>query len=247
MNRMSFLAAAVFSVLALAAPAGTSAQTTAKEDATDEYLMQSAGFLAAHPDLDNRAKGWQAYNRGEFDSAMTYFRRAARYADKPSQGMVAEMYWKGEGVARDPVLAYVWMDLAAERLYEGFVILRERYWRDLDPDQQRAAVERGQAIYAEFGDTVARPRMAAVLRRARMNTTGSRTGMVGNLRIEIPGPGGVPQTIDGSKYYASKFWDPEEYQAWHDAVWMKTRTGVVNVGDVEPLRPADTQQDGADE
>lgn len=227
-------------LLVLLAGAGSGAlraqspQTTASED----HILQSAGFLAAHPDLDNRRKGWDAYRAGAFETAMTYFRRAARYADKPSQGMVAEMLWNGEGVARDPALAYAWMDLAAERGYEGLVVLRERYWRDLDEPLRSEAVDRGAAVYAEFGDAAAQPRMAAVLRRARRNTTGSRTGATGTLKIEIPGPGGIMQTIDGSTYYASKFWDPEEYQAWHDAVWTRPRAGRVDVGDVETLRPA---------
>lgn len=227
--------------IAMAAPLGVWAQAP---DATEQQIMASAGFLSAHPDLLNRGRGWAAYSRGDHAEAMTYFRRGARYADKPSQGMVAEMLWNGQGAQRDPVLAYAWMDLAAERGYEGFTILRERYWQALDPAQREAAVERGQAVYAEFGDAVAKPRIATVLRRARNQVTGSRVGMVGNLRIEIAGPGGIPQSIDGSQYYAEKFWDPEAYQAWHDAVWKKPLVGRVDVGEVEPLRPS-TDDDGS--
>ncbi|MCD9029476.1 hypothetical protein LDO26_14875 [Luteimonas sp. BDR2-5] len=214
-------------------PQAASAQAA---DALDEEIMSSAGFLAAHPDLQNRGRGWEAYNAGRFDEALTWFRRAARYADKPSQGMIAEMLWKGEGVERDPALAYAWMDLAAERHYRGFVLLRERYWAQLDEAQRQEAMIRGEAVYAEYGDVVAKPRIASVLRRERRQSTGSRTGFVGSLQIMVPGPGGVMQTIDGSRYYASKFWDPEEYQAWHDAVWKDPPTGRVDVGEIEPLR-----------
>ena len=231
-TRAAPLLAALVMAMSGAVPAG--AQDAPTE--TEQQIMQSAGFLAAHPDLQNRGRGWAAHNRGAYADAMTYFRRGARYADKPSQGMVAEMLWKGEGVERDPALAYAWMDLAAERGYTGFLVLRERYWQSLDAAQREDAIERGAAVYAEFGDHVAKPRMAAVLRRARREVTGSRVGMVGNLRIEIAGPGGIPQTIDGSQYYAEKFWEPEAYQAWHDAVWKKPRTGRVDVGAVEPLR-----------
>ncbi|MCD9098917.1 sel1 repeat family protein [Luteimonas fraxinea] len=229
--------------LAVAAlPGSASAQEV--PDAAEQQILDSAGFLAAHPDLENRGRGWAAYNRGEHAEAMTYFRRGARYADKPSQGMVAEMIWKGEGAPRDPALAYAWMDLAAERGYEGFTILRERYWQALDAAQREEAIEKGQAVYAEFGDAVAQPRIAAVLRRARRQMTGSRVGMSGNLRIEIAGPGGISQSIDGSKYYAEKFWEPEAYQAWHDAVWKKPLVGRVDVGDVEPVRaPTDRNDD----
>lgn len=230
-------------LLAIAMAAGAMQIAHAQEPPTaaEQQIMDSAGFLAAHPDLENRGRGWAAYNRGDHAEAMTFFQRAARYADKPSQGMVGEMHWNGDGVPRDPVLAYIWMDLAAERGYEGFTVLRERYWNALDDAQRAQAVSRGQAVYAEFGDAVAKPRIAAVLRRASRQVTGSRVGMTGNLRIVIAGPGGVPQTIDGSQYYAEKFWDPESYQAWQDAVWKKPLQGRVDVGDVEPLK--DTQSD----
>src|SRR3546814_6828921 len=83
---------------------------------------------------------------------MDQFLRAARYADKPSQAMVAEMHWRGLGVPQDRELGYAWMDLAAERMYPNFVIKRERYWQLLDADQRSNAIERGQQLLAEYGD-----------------------------------------------------------------------------------------------
>ena len=221
--------------IGLVAISGT-ACFSAHAQVDEEVVINSAAFLAAHPDLQNRHRGMEAYEAGRYDSAMTYFQRAARYADKPSQAMVGEMLWKGEGVTRDRALAYAWMDLAAERGYPGFTIIRERYWAALDEDQRRQALVRGEDVYAEYGDAVAQPRIATVLRRERRRVTGSRTGFSGFLEVQIPGPGGIMQSIDGSKFYDRKFWDPELYQAWHDAVWMSPNEGRVNIGDVEPLR-----------
>src|SRR3546814_6283138 len=62
--------------------------------------------------------------------------------------------------------------------------------------------------------------------------TGSRTGMVGSLKIYVPGPGGYQQ-IDGSKFYDARYWEPEKYQQWHDAIWQQPRIGRVTVGEVE--------------
>ena len=199
-------------------------------------IFQSEAFLAGHPDVRWRLQGLREQERGNDARAFRYFQRAARHADKPSQAMVAEMIWKGEGAPRDPALAYAWMDLAAERGYPGFTILRERYWAQLDEAQRRDAVARGEDIYAEFGDEVAKPRIATVLRRESRRVTGSRLGFVGFLTVQIPGPGGQIQSIDGNRFYDKKFWDPELYQAWHDAVWMEPNEGRVRIGDVEPLR-----------
>jgi hypothetical protein len=204
------------------------------------------GFLSAHPDLRWRREGLHSYNRKQYGIAMDQFRRGARYGDKPSQAMLAEMYWKGIGTAQDHALGYAWMDLAAERMYANFVIMRERYWRELDAAQQADAIERGQSLLAEYGDDVAKPRMSWVLKRARLAMTGTRTGslaMAGSMRImPLTGPGaGMIQS--GEEYYQKKYWVPKEYWEWQDEVWSAPRKGKVDVGDVEPVHGS-KQADG---
>lgn len=203
-------------------------------DPTADPLMVTAGFLTHHPDMKYRLLGMEAYKRQEYEDAMRFFRRASFYADKPSQGMVAEMLWNGQGAAQDRVLAYAWMDLAAERGYAGFLGLRERYWNALDESERQRAVSEGQAIYAKFGDAAAKPRYETQLRRGRMQITGSRTGFAGNVQIIVPGPGGE-QTIDGSKFYDPRYWDAKKYWAYTDQVWAKPRIGRVSVGEVEQV------------
>lgn len=198
--------------------------------------LMTEGFLSAHPDLRWRREGQHSYANKNYDEAMQYFLRAARYADKPAQAMIAEMYWQGIGVAQDRELGYAWMDLAAERFYSNFLILREQYWEKLDAGEQRKAIERGQALLAEYGDDVAKMRMAKALRKGR-NVTGSRVGFVGNLEI-IPftGPNaGKGLSIRGDEYYSPKYWQADKYYEWQDQVWDApgARKGRVEVGDVE--------------
>lgn len=217
---------------ALAQKPATSAPPS---DPTTDPLVLSAGFLTAHPDLRYRLLGLEEMKQGKFEDAFRFFRRAAFYADKPSQGMVAEMLWNGRGIERNPPLAYAWMDLAAERGYAGFLGLRERYWNALTAEQRSQALAQGQEIYATYGDAAAQPRLAVVLRRERRRLTGSRTGFAGNVQIYVPGPGGFEQ-IDGTKFYDERYWDPKQYQAWHDSIWMKPRVGRVSVGEMEHVR-----------
>lgn len=195
--------------------------------------MVTAGFLSAHPDLRYRLLGMEEMRSGRHADAFRFFIRASYYADKPSQGMVAEMLWNGQGVeARDPAMAYVWMDLAAERGYEGFLALRERYWAALDDTQRSVALREGPAIYGKYGDDAAQPRLDTAIRRGRNRITGSRVGAVGSLQIYVPGPGGYEQ-IDGAKFFDERYWDPGQYRAWHDAIWMKPRVGNVTVGELQ--------------
>ncbi len=204
-------------------------------DPTSDPLMITAGFLSGHPDLRFRLLGMEKRNAGDQEAAFRFFQRAAFYADKPSQAMVAEMLWNGSGTPADRAQAYAWMDLAAERGYEGFVELRERYWAALTAEQRAHAVAEGEAIYARFGDSAAKPRIATVMRRERRAVTGSRTGFAGNLRIMVPGPAG-PEEIDGSKFYDDRYWDPDKYQQWHDAIWAKPRVARIDVGALSQVK-----------
>lgn len=204
-------------------------------DIAPELLTE--GFLAAHPDIRWRREGLHAFHHARYDEAFAHFRKAATYADKASMAMLAEMYWKGLGVPVDRSIGYAWMDLAAERLYANFTILRERYWRELSPVEQDAAIDRGQALLAEFGDEAAKPRLERVLRRERRNITGSRTGSVGFLRIiPMTGPmAGKGTVMRAEDYYRKDYWEPSHYWAWQDRVWQAPPREKVDVGDVEQV------------
>ena len=79
--------------------------TLVPPDPTRDGLLITAGFLTHHPDMKYRLLGMDAYRNKRYEDAMRFFRRASFYADKPSQGMVAEMLWNGEGAPRDPAPA----------------------------------------------------------------------------------------------------------------------------------------------
>lgn len=202
-------------------------------ESVDGQVIASAAFLSAHPDLRFRNLGQQAFQAGNYGKAMQYFLRAARYADKPSQGMVAELYWQGKGVAVNRPLAYAWIDLAAERQFKLMQVIRARYWRDMSPAEREQAMEIGKVLVTTYADKVAQPRMERQLRLARSSVTGSRTGFVGSLQVVVPGPGGVPITLDGSQFYQDKFWKPAAYWAWQAKDWKDLPKGRV---DVAPLR-----------
>lgn len=227
-------AAALLLLASLYAPVATAADKPAP-DPTQDAVMMSGGFLSSHPDLRFRLNGQKQFKEGNYADAFSFFQRAAWYGDKPSQGMVAEMLWNGQGVEKDRAQAYAWMDLAAERGYEGFVGHRERYWAALDEAERARAVEVGQEVYAKYADAASEPRLAAVLRRERAKQAGSRTGFTGALKIYVPGPGGDYMQIDGSKYYDERYWEPNQYRELQDSIWARSYVGKVDVGPVEQI------------
>ncbi len=234
MRTISLLSIAAL-ILATAAHAQDQAAVKQPDPPVFNPLASNNDFLAYHPDLDDRRQGMETYQRGEYAFALRHFRAAARYADKPSQAMLASMYWDGKGVSQDRARAYAWMDLAAERGYPFLLANRERYWEALNADERKRAVDVGQSLYAEYGDDVAKPRLEAVLRQGLHQVTGSHTGFVGTLALQIPSFSGSPTTIDANQYYDPRYWKPQQYWAWADRSW-KEPTGKVNVGALEAVR-----------
>lgn len=215
---------------------GLSGSLQAQKPRDNPLIVQSEAFLNSHPDLKYRNMGMSNYLKGRFEEAMVHFKRAAYYADKPSQGMIGEMHWKGEGVPINKSEAYAWLDLAAERQYPDLLVIRERYWKGLSEAEREKAVSIGKIIYEKYGDAVAKNRLEIKLRMARMNTTGSRTGFTGSLKIYLAGPGGQAISVDGSQFYQEKYWKPEQYWQWQDTPWVNSPTGKVKTSDLMPVK-----------
>jgi hypothetical protein len=135
----------------------------------------AGSFSAYHPDQYQFKQAMEAFERGRHAESAAHFRRAARYADKPAQLALAVLARDGVGRTRDLAEAYAWADLAAERGYRAFLLEREAIWERLTPDERRRAIELGTALYAEYGDAVAKPRLEKLLRIGRSKQTGTRT------------------------------------------------------------------------
>lgn len=206
------LVATLLGLLAVPA-AGSSPAPPA--DAYETIVLQSHEFLVYHPDLRFRGLGMQARERGRHEEARNDFRNAARYGDKLSQAALADMLWNGQGGPADRALGYAWMDLAAERGTEWLVVQRERFWEALSADERERAVREGRALYAEFGDPAATPRLQRELRAGSMQQTGSRAGWNGAMRSQGRGDAGA-RVLQPEKHQLARYWDPVAYRQWQD-------------------------------
>lgn len=198
-----------------------------------QRTLHSESFLEAHPDMKYRNRGWAAHETGDFPAAAAAFRQAARYGDKASQALLAELHWLGKGTPMDRAAAYAWADLAAERGYPSLLAVRERYWAQLDESERARALEIGRELYREFGDDVAKPRLANHLARARRSMAGGRPNR--GADVYVRDARGLWARIPGHYFYAAALWEPKRYQAWVDQAWMPPHDGKVEVGDPVPV------------
>ncbi|WP_434026714.1 hypothetical protein [[Pseudomonas] boreopolis] len=221
-------------VLACAASAAT------PEDWQDRMIRQSNTYLDSHPDQRLRKQGLNALKAGRYEEAVRSFTRAAGYADKASQVMLAEMYWDGHGVPQDRALAYAWMDLAAERGGQGVLARREHYWAALGPAERTRAVSLGKPLYARYADDVAQPRLERNMRATRQQVTGSHAGYVGDVTVCIRKEQVVHQNAiiadtcrngaSGEAFFADRLWEPARYWARQDELLQAALSPRVDVG-----------------
>ena len=235
--------------------AGSSVPVMAQQ--TDESLLiallNNSQIIAAHPDLSYRDLGVRAYKAGDKQRAVGLLLKAASYADKPAQAMLATMYWNGDGITKNRPRGYAWMDLAADRGYQDLLIQREKYWAQLSAPERHRAVSEGRQIYAKYNDKAGLGKLDQVLRRTADQATGSRTGFGGNnltvrLRGAAAGPALQPQQgtgptvlggtpVRGTDYYSPMLWSAAPYAKMKDRVWEYARheTGTVEVGPLQSL------------
>lgn len=242
--RPLLLIATLLSPLCIAVPAAEAARLPRQ---IELEIWQDPSFMRAHPDLDFRLQGQRDYELRRYPEALAAFRESARFADKLSQAMVAEMHWRGLGVPVDRATAYAWMDLAAERGFLTFLGKREHYWKNLSEPERERALAIGELVHAEFGDELALKRIALRLRRGKSGSVGRTTeGVVAVARRgerfsasaqRGAGLGGVaPMTSRGgsrvtmSRYYDPNLWEPKRYVAWHRDQLEFTRRGLVIIG-----------------
>lgn len=232
--------------LAFCAIAGAT-DTPSSDDPLNDPVVQKTlrGMNDAstwyHPDLFGEFAGMRRYAHHSYADALKYFEVGAYYADKFSQLSIGLMHLNGEGVHKDAITAFAWLDIAAERDYPEFVATRDRVKATLTPEQLAKAQALRADLAQRYADAVAKPRMEQQLRFGMAQMTGSRTGFdFGVIHDSTKGTlckGGVnvggialpEEGCGGSDIYAKSRWVPDKYFALRDSQWKAT----VTVGDIQ--------------
>lgn len=108
------------------------------------FLMNS-GIARADFEL-----GMKYYAASNFEKAHREFRQAAKFGDTSAQFNLGVMYYRGEFVARDPILAYAWLALAAqepEYMEQG---LHLKIYKGFSDEQKKLADLAYQELFRQF-------------------------------------------------------------------------------------------------
>lgn len=242
------------------ASAATAPSPTATPDGpsnADILKAMDAVDTWGHPDLFGEFAGMKRFAKGDYKAAMPYLRNAALFADKPSQLAIGLMYVNGLGVTKDLPTGCAWLKLSAERGYSRFVATYDANCAQLAPAQHQQMEGELAKLLPEFGDKVAKQRMATQLRLAYSSRTGSHVGFDAGAEVhggadmtfgatvvagsaprncnkEIAYAGGLAlptKGCTGSGYWSRDYWDPDTYFRERDAQWR----GTVTVGEAETV------------
>ena len=90
-------------------------------------------------------EGCDAYERGDYSTALKEFRPLVDQGDPLAQATLGLMYAEGQGVPQDYVLAHMWMNLAVAKGVQEVVKGRDLLEKNMTTDQiaeaQRLAKE----------------------------------------------------------------------------------------------------------
>ncbi len=170
---------------------------------TPVEAQRAPSLSADSPDsrtISVQRKVEELFQRGEFDRAYFIYRNElAPVGDKYAQYMLGYMHLTGMGADEDPVVAYAWYRLAAERGTPEFVAVRDQLKHDLQAEELHRSDAHYLELRREFNDLVIL--LAAIKRNLpeRRAVTGSRipseNGTIGVFTI-TPG-----QTRSSADYH----------------------------------------------
>ncbi len=103
--------------------------------------------------IKTQQKADALFEKGDYDRAMLIYRKdLAPLGDKFAQYMTGYMYYSGRGVEKDPVTAYAWYRLAAERSEESYVKSRDALESLLSEEQRRESDPIYLKLRKDIGD-----------------------------------------------------------------------------------------------
>lgn len=107
-----------------------------------------------------------AYQNKEFPAAFAEFKRLAELGAHDAQFNLSAMYYRGEGVERDPVTAYAWMSVATEGKGSADAARKsavEKIYNNFDSAQKELADKQRVELIANYGEAAQAAKLAPVL------------------------------------------------------------------------------------
>lgn len=114
------------------------------------------------------------YSSGNFEKAYSEFLESAQYGDTDAQQSIGIMYYRGEFLPQNKILAYAWMTLATQNPAYKEKGLNLKIFNKLSEDEKKIATEEYQSLYAKFSDQAIQEKLTPSLAGQLSNTRRQR-------------------------------------------------------------------------
>ena len=104
------------------------------------------GLAASTAQAANFDKGWEAYQRGDYEATLKEFKPLAKEGHAWAQYHLGLMYGKGQGVPQDAAEGYAWLNLAALQGLEE----AQKFRGDVKKFMPSSELERAQPLSQEY-------------------------------------------------------------------------------------------------
>ena len=98
-------------------------------------IVVGLALMLATPVLADFQAGLDAYERGDYHTALKEWRPLADQGNAAAQNNLGAMYINGKGVRRNYVRAYMWLSLAAKQGYKRAVSSQGQLEREMTPGE----------------------------------------------------------------------------------------------------------------
>ncbi len=196
------------------------------------------------PGTEFLERGNRFYRQGDYDAAVGNFQLASHWGDKMGQFNLGLLYVNGQGVERNPLRGWAWIELAAERGYPHYRQVADGIWGQFEPKHRKIARRiLEDELRPEYGDEVAIERTSREMkRRLRKNTSGgSRVGA--NRVVYVEDRAG--NLISGHQYFHPDRWDFEKIIQFETRL-IKAVKGGVRIREVESRDDEEDSSDSGD-
>ncbi|MFO7763160.1 MAG: hypothetical protein R6V61_05460 [Wenzhouxiangellaceae bacterium] len=190
-------------------------------------------------------RGNMFFRQGDYDAALGNFRLAAHWADKLAQFNLGMMYVNGDGVERDPLRGWAWIQLSAERGYPKNAAVAADIWNQFTEEHRKVAKEiLENELKPRYGDEVAIPRTTNDMKRtlARDLSGGSRVGV--NRAVYVTGRDGT--FISGDQFFRDELWNFEKIVQFETRLHKAIGVGNVILRDFQTLEDGESAPQSSD-
>lgn len=116
-------------------------------------------FISLSVSAERYEEAVQQYDRGDYEKSLSSFKGLALLGNKDAQYAIGAIYSRGDGVKKNNLTAWAWMNLASTKEKKEYLAARDKVELRLNEGERQAAYKYFLELEKEYGDVVVEHRL----------------------------------------------------------------------------------------